>query len=281
MSDYKAKVENVFSDLVSQKRIPHAVLIEGSDKELLNYAVMYLSMYAVCKESFRPCTVCNSCKKAMDNTHPDIYTPKLSGKTNIISVEAVRELIKDASIIPNESDTKVFILKDVDKCMAEISQNAFLKILEEPPQSTLFILTASNSKKLLSTILSRVQVFSLNTENIIDEQTSKLAKDIISGILSVSELELMYASAKLNSRPVFKETLNLVSEYLRQGLSCAVGCDNESETARLISKKLTKSRIIKLIELCSKATIRADRNVNMNLLCTWLCSELRRISWQR
>lgn len=281
MQGFDAQITDMFSLAFSSGRMPHAVLIEGSDSELRQQAVRYLSMYAVCSSKKRPCGECKNCQMAKANAHADIYTPKLSGKTNIISVDAIRELIKDASIIPNEADTKVFILPDVDKSMAEISQNAFLKILEEPPQSTLFILTAESSKSMLSTILSRVQVFSLKNENSIDEETDILAQDIINGILDLSEAKLLYATAKLSNRQQYKDVLGVVSEYLRQGLSHAIGTQAQGDVAQAISKKLTKSRIIALIEATSKAIIRADRNVNMALLCTWLCGEYRRISWQR
>ncbi len=281
MNSFDAQIVEMFSLAFSSGRMPHAVLIEGGNRELRQQATQYLSMYAVCSGESRPCGECKNCQKAKANAHPDIYTPKLTGKTNIISVDAIRELIKDASIICNESDTKVFILPDVDKSMAEISQNAFLKILEEPPQSTLFILTADSSKSMLSTILSRVQVFSLKNEDSADEQTRELAQDIIKGILDLSEAKLLYATAKLSTRQLYKDVLSVVSEYLRQGLSNAVGTQTDSDIAAAISKKLTKSRIIALIEVTSKAIIRADRNVNMTLLCTWLCGEYRRISWQR
>ncbi len=280
MSDF-SKAKERFSDILNSRRMPHAVLIEGADAEERKKAAYFLSKGAVCSGEVRPCEVCKDCIKAKANSHPDIFTPTLSGKTNIISVEAVRELIKHSSIIPNEADTKVFVLYDVDKCMPEISQNAFLKVLEEPPQSTLFILTAESSKKMLSTILSRVQVFSLENKSEIDEEIDSLAQEIVRGILALSEEKLLYATAKLNNRVVFKEVLKRVCEYLRQGLSCSVGAKNESDIAFLLAKKLTKQRIIGLIELSSKAILKADRNVNMALLTTWLCGEYRRISWQR
>ena len=280
MNDFQ-KAKETFSELVKTRRIPHAVLIESGTKSLREEAVKYLSLYAVCSEENRPCGVCKNCVKAKNLGHSDIYTPKLSGKANIISVEAVRELIKDASIIPNEADTKVFILYDVDKCMPEISQNAFLKVLEEPPQSSLFIMTAESSKKLLTTILSRVQVFTLRQEDDINEEADALAKDIINGIFDLGELKLLYATAKLNNKALYKDVLARVCEYLRQGLSCSVGNQDSTDIAKTIAKKLTKSKIIGLIELTSKAIIRVDRNVNMTLLTTWLCGEYRRISWQR
>lgn len=282
MSETNTQIKDLFLNNISAHRMPHAVLIEGGNLSLRKEAAQYLSQFAVCSGDIgKPCGTCKNCLKVLASSHPDIYTPKLSGKTNIISIDAIRDLIKDASIIPNEANTKVFILHDVDKCMSEIVQNAFLKILEEPAQRTLFILTAESSSRMLPTILSRVQVFSLKNEVEITEETDALAKEIIDGILSPSEVKLLYATVKLNTRPIFKEVLTVVSEYLRLGLNKSIGVDTQNEQACAIAKKLTKSRIIGLIDLTSKAIIKADKNVNMALICTWLCGEYRRISWQR
>lgn len=281
MDNHFDEISTLFANKFPYGRMPHAVLIEGGTKEQRAQAISYLSRYAVCSGENRPCGICKHCVKVLSGGHSDIYVPKLSGKTNIISIEAIRDLIKDASIIPNEADTKVFILEDADVKMSDVVQNAFLKILEEPPLSTLFILTAKSSKSMLSTILSRVQVFSLKSEETNDEQISALAKEIVEGILSLSETKLLYATAKLKDRAIFKETLSVVLDYLRLGLNKSVGAQTDDVIACAIAKKLTKSRIIGLIELTSKAIIRADRNVNMALLCTWLCGEYRRISWLR
>ncbi len=281
MSAFDTQITEIFSNAISARRLPHAVLIEGGTNEKRQQAVQYLSQVAVCSSNKKPCMECSNCIKASHNSHSDIYVPKLSGKTNIIRIEAIRDLIKDASIIPNEADTKVFILYDVDKTMSDIVQNAFLKILEEPPQSTLFILTAESSGRMLPTILSRVQTFSLKNETSVDENIDALAREIIDGILSPNEVKLLYATVKLNTKPLFKEVLCFVCEYLRMGLSKSVGADIGDKKACAIAKKLTKTKIIALIELSSKAIIRADRNVNMTLLNTWLCGEYRRISWLR
>ena len=281
MDNTNSIVSDLFSGLISNNRIPHAVLIEGGTQQLRQEAVRYLATYAVCSSDSRPCGVCKNCIKAKNLAHSDIYIPKLSGKTNIISIDAIRDLIKDASIIANEADTKVFILEDVDKRMSDVVQNAFLKILEEPPLRSLFILTADNSKSMLSTILSRVQTFSIKKEQTNNDEYITLAKEIVSGIISVSELKLLYATAKLKDRLVFKEVLSVVMEYLRLALNKSVGIATDNEHACAIAKKLTKSRIIGLIDITSKAIAKADRNVNMTLLSTWLCGEYRRISWQR
>ncbi len=275
------EIKNTFSQVLSSGRMPHAVLIEGGNAALRQEAIDYLKSYAVCSSDNRPCFECNNCIKANKGGHSDIITPKSSGKTNIINMETMRSLIMDASVIPNDADTKVFILHDADTRMKEDVQNAFLKVLEEPPLSTLFILTCESSKRMLPTILSRVQVFKLKADSETSQQAKDLSVDIINGILSLTEDKLIYATAKLSTRDLFKETLVQVSEYLRKALSESVGANTDDELSYAIAKKLTKSRIIDLIDLSSKAIIRSDRNVNMTLLCTWLCGEYRRISWQR
>lgn len=58
-----------------------------------------------------------------------------------------------------ESGKKVLIIENADS-MAESSRNALLKILEEPPQDTVFILTTPHRSAMLPTILSRVRTYS-------------------------------------------------------------------------------------------------------------------------
>jgi len=62
---------------------------------------------------------------------------------------------------PNEGRRTVVILTGIDTMRKE-SANAFLKLLEEPSDNVLFILTASKTDQLLPTVLSRCQHIRLN-----------------------------------------------------------------------------------------------------------------------
>lgn len=53
---------------------------------------------------------------------------------------------------------KVIVIENAD-CMAESSRNALLKILEEPPEDAMFILTTTRRGAILPTILSRVRTY--------------------------------------------------------------------------------------------------------------------------
>lgn len=75
-------------------------------------------------------------------------------------IDYFRENIKPVTYLkPNEGRKTVVILSNVEKMLPKVG-NAFLKLLEEPPEDIVFLLTTDNRNALLSTILSRCQVLS-------------------------------------------------------------------------------------------------------------------------
>jgi DNA polymerase III subunit delta' len=78
-------------------------------------------------------------------------------KLAIISREESREIIKSLSLKPFESRYKVMIIWQPE-LMHPSAANGILKILEEPPQHTYFILVTNAADKLLPTIVSRTQI---------------------------------------------------------------------------------------------------------------------------
>lgn len=77
-------------------------------------------------------------------------------KQAIISREESREIVKALSLKPFESPFKVMIIWQPET-MHPSAANGILKILEEPPPNTFFILVSNNPERLLPTILSRTQ----------------------------------------------------------------------------------------------------------------------------
>ncbi len=72
-------------------------------------------------------------------------------------IDQVRQdIIQPMSLARGEGQYKVNILMDAEK-MREEAANAFLKLLEEPPPQTVFLLTTNRPEQLLPTILSRCQ----------------------------------------------------------------------------------------------------------------------------
>ncbi|MEI6816003.1 MAG: hypothetical protein WCL14_05290 [Bacteroidota bacterium] len=79
----------------------------------------------------------------------------------IIKVEDSSDLIKKLSLMTYESTYKITIIWMPEKMKVEAA-NHLLKIIEEPPANTLFILVAENSDQIINTILSRTQLVKIN-----------------------------------------------------------------------------------------------------------------------
>ena len=102
-----------------------------------------------------PCNECGSCKSFSDSASFNII--ELDAASNN-SVEAIRTLIEQVRFQPQQGSHKVFIIDEVHM-LSTAAFNAFLKTLEEPPPYAIFILATTEKHKILSTILSRCQIF--------------------------------------------------------------------------------------------------------------------------
>lgn len=281
--DGNENLKEALNALETQNRMPHAIIINGGTVESRNAVATHLATWAVCSGDIKPCLECKDCINAQSKAHCDIYYAKGEGKTNIYSKDELKKIIKDSYIKPNQAKKKVYIFEECDRRFSVISQNTFLKTLEEPPQDVLFIMTCENSNTMLSTILSRATVFSLENDVQINEEKLELAKEIATGIVKSSEIDLLKATYKLNTRDIAFEVLSLVILLLRDGLAVSVGSTavTDQQTATTLCKKLTKAQYLKLIEVTQDAIKKVSQNVSIKLISTWLCGEYRRISWQR
>lgn len=81
-----------------------------------------------------------------------------------ISKEESRNIIKKLSLKSFEGEYKVMIMWLVEY-MHPAAANAILKLLEEPPENTVFLLVTNDHEQIISTILSRVQLLSIRPFN--------------------------------------------------------------------------------------------------------------------
>lgn len=94
----------------------------------------------------------------------------VENKQGQIGVDEAEEIVKKLILKPYEGGYKVMIIWMADKMNASAA-NKLLKLIEEPPKNTLFILIAENEEQIIKTILSRCQVLHfqpLSEQNIID-----------------------------------------------------------------------------------------------------------------
>lgn len=94
-----------------------------------------------------------------------------SNRRAFYAIDYYREQIRPVTVLtPNEGRRTIVILSEIQTMRRE-SANAFLKLLEEPGENLMFIVTATGSHQLLPTIVSRcqqIQLRSLSPEEIRD-----------------------------------------------------------------------------------------------------------------
>ncbi len=271
----------MFLPIIKSQRLPQSIIIEGGDEEKREECAKYLCAFAVCKSENKPCLSCNACKKAFDDIHPDIIIPKPEGKTKIIPVKLLRDnYLPQAYLKPTEANTKVFVFIDADKILKDDTENTLLKIIEEPHSNLLFIFTCEKAHLLLQTIRSRSQVYKIPNENE-NSEISDTAKNIARGIVALYEDRLLLELSALSQRDKFKSVMFDVSEILMKALSVSCGQKCDDELANELATKLTKLKLLALIDATKDAVEKCERNINLKLLCTYVCTQYRRISWQR
>lgn len=194
------EVKNHLLNSVKNNRVSHAQLFLGPEGSgSLALAVAY-AQYINCenKQADDSCGECSSCHKYQRLIHPDLHfsypfypskdtvtaidvlqewrtaftkNPYLGlnfwrdqldagNKQANIPIKEVHDIIKKLSLKAFEAEYKVLIMwlpEYLDK-----EGNALLKLIEEPPAKTVFLLVAENQERILNTIISRTQLVKIN-----------------------------------------------------------------------------------------------------------------------
>ncbi|MBI3649563.1 MAG: DNA polymerase III subunit delta' [Acidobacteria bacterium] len=101
------------------------------------------------------CGVCTNCKKFAAREFTDVKTIEPIGQ--FIKVEQMREMSEEANFMPYEGRRRVYILDEAER-LNLAAANSILKILEEPPDTSLLLLITAKPYALLETIRSRCQM---------------------------------------------------------------------------------------------------------------------------
>ncbi len=146
------EVKETLRQVVDSGRFPHAFILEGEEGSGRHTLARIIAAAAICTGENAPCNTCRECELIKRDGHCDVLTYAPEGAT--FKIDTVREIRENAYIMPIEASRKVNIILDCDR-MGEPAQNAFLKILEEPPKFMVFILVCRNASSLLTTVRSR------------------------------------------------------------------------------------------------------------------------------
>ena len=199
------------------------------------------------------------------------------GKNTVISVKEANFLLGVLSRYSLEGGYTTVVIYLPEK-MNSVAANKLLKILEEPPQQTLFLMVTHAPERLLPTILSRCQLFRLESSGSAEVTLryddggllASLMQAVIARDLSAA-LEVGEQLAALPSRDSMRAFCRYAAEKMRrvflvqQGLVSLAGDDPEAAAWAAACKK-TFPR--KALEALDKASALIGSNVNQKILFT-------------
>lgn len=192
------KIKQSLLEMVKHQRIPHALLFLGASGVGKLAMALAFAQYVLCEQQQEgdSCGRCRNCIKAGKLIHPDIHfsypvvgskitspnylnqwrttlldKPYLNinewlqligaeNKQGNINKEECLRIIKQMNLKSFEGGYKILIIWLPEYLQKE--GNRLLKLIEEPPDNTLFILVAEEQDRILNTILSRCQLIKFN-----------------------------------------------------------------------------------------------------------------------
>ncbi len=138
-------------------QLAHLLLFHGGSSLERTNKGLELACRLNCNELLdngEPCENCPSCKKIATGNHPDV---EIMGPAKLsMGIEQILDWQERVYRKHYEGKFKVFILEEADKLTIPAA-NALLKVIEEPPERTIIILSTQNGEALLPTIQSRAQ----------------------------------------------------------------------------------------------------------------------------
>lgn len=145
-------------------KLAHAYIVYSDNSQIREEYSILLAQIASCPNSSTglPCFQCSVCRQLQDSTYAELFTLMPNSKSRRIKIGDNEHDLDTMRWFQYQfymssvsaGKRKVGIISDAD-CLMPQAQNAFLKTLEEPPASTVFILNTANPLALLPTIRSR------------------------------------------------------------------------------------------------------------------------------
>ncbi len=166
-----------WQQITQRQSLPHSLLFRGRAGIGKHEFAIELSQALLCavpKVDKTACGTCQNCVWFAEEGHPDfkLISPedaetsdeapkKKTAKKSQISVAQIRQLIDYLSLSSHQVSGRRVIVISTAETLNLASANALLKMLEEPPTNTIFLLVTSQPQRLLATIISRCQAIDM------------------------------------------------------------------------------------------------------------------------
>ncbi|HEX3608691.1 MAG TPA: DNA polymerase III subunit gamma/tau [Solirubrobacterales bacterium] len=206
-------VVRTLRNAVEQGKVHHAYLFVGSRGTGKTSMAKILARSLNCERggpTVTPCGVCESCLTIAAGSSIDVI--EMDAASNR-SVDDVRDLRERVAYAPTGGRWKVYILDEAHMLTKE-AWNAFLKTLEEPPPSTVFVLATTEAHKVMATIADRCQRFDFQRPSL--EQISEVLQRVSAaeGIEAEDAAVAMIARSASGS---FRDALGTLDQLVAYG----------------------------------------------------------------
>lgn len=166
-------ITGVLRNSIAQGNLAHAVLFAGPDGSGKSTLALLVAGALNCTGEPVPCEECISCRNVMKGQHPDVAFVEQDGRR--IKIDQIREVKKKFFYFAHGRGKRVCLIDDAHNLTAEAAAS-LLKILEDPPDGLIFILTTAYPSRLPATILSRCQHYRM--KRLSNEMMRELLKEI-------------------------------------------------------------------------------------------------------
>lgn len=272
---------NAVSSAVASGKLSHALIFEGSSKEIRLSLAKETAKAILCKGTDKPCNNCSACHKADSGSHPDLHIIDKDGA--MIKVDEIRDVKAKAKVFPNDGNKSVFIICEANNMNTQ-AQNALLKIFEEPASHVSFILTCPSKSSLLDTITSRATSYFAGEE--ISDQSSEetekakaLASELLLTMATENELQFIKKTAVFQKdKALFASVLKNMEPIIRDSLVLSSGgkssISGEADLCQKLRSTLTQKKLMLMLQQLQALRSTAENSANHNLAITRLSSIL-------